>query len=209
MKKLRYLLIYLCFAIIIPACDQSGPADVQPTATESLPPIPDFLIDKETPTPVPTVTPRPTVSSSSTAKPTASPISVVENTLKINSAKTRLGIEKDGQFIERQDKKFSAGEKIIIKVQISGFIFKDSLVSYNEDIVLNKDNKELLRKENIFGTKGNNVEVADTSILNQEILISTDLLLPDTISGNINALILIRDLNSNKFASFQVNFSLD
>jgi hypothetical protein len=129
--------------------------------------------------------------------------------LKVDTSLIKYGIETGNSFSERTTKKFHPGENIIIISPVSGLKVTNNIVTYNENIIIRKDNKEIYNKENIFGNNGNILESGSDSAT-VSVQLRTNMTLPDTFKGDLLIIIKITDWNDkSKTAGFDGGISLE
>lgn len=136
-----------------------------------------------------------------------------ENFLAVDKDSVKLGIKENGNFTARENKVFFPIEKVVIRAKFSGLQIKGAKIKVNADIALNKDDKELEKKEKIFGSEGKVITVpgvaSDFSSNQGEAFVNFEVNVSGRESGSYETEITLIDLNTeDRTISFKIQFEL-
>lgn len=133
--------------------------------------------------------------------------------LSVNKSEVKLGLEKDGKFVEKEDKSFTNSDKILLKFKARGLMIKKSKIKANVDIFLKKDTDILGSQSNILGSDGISQTIpnidSNYSGTSGEADLQISVLPPSDTKGELTANVTLKDLNlEDKLITFETKFSI-
>lgn len=133
--------------------------------------------------------------------------------LSVNKNEVKLGLEKDGKFVEKTDKLFFSTDKIVLKFKARGLMIKQSKIKANVDIFLKKDTDILGSQSNILGVDGVTQTIpnidSNYSGTAGEADLQISVVPPSDTKGEMTANVTLKDLNvEDKLISFETKFSI-
>lgn len=133
--------------------------------------------------------------------------------LSVNKNEVKLGLEKDGKFVEKTDKLFTSTDKIVLKFKARGLMIKQSKIKANVDIFLKKDTDILGSQSNILGADGVTQTIpnidSNYSGTAGEADLQISVVPPSDTKGEMTANVTLKDLNvEDKLISFETKFSI-